>query len=152
MPRAYGRLLGVAIALLAVAGARAQTVTDGDTIRLHGSIWRLWGMDAPETKQTCGDYPAGAAATAALRDLMAGKPISCQHKTNDRYGRLVGICRADDLDLGAAMVRAGHAWAFVRYSRDYVGQEALARADNLGVHAHGCIPAWEWRARRKTNQ
>jgi endonuclease YncB( thermonuclease family) len=39
--------------------AAAQTVTDRDTIKLNGTTWRLWGIDAPETKQWCGDYPAG---------------------------------------------------------------------------------------------
>jgi hypothetical protein len=38
------------------------------------------------------------------------------------------------------------AWAFVRYSRDYVEQEALARAENLGIHAYRCEAAWDWRA------
>ena len=37
------------------------------------------------------------------------------------------------------------AWAFVRYSSDYV-QEEQVKADRLGVHAHGCGSAWEWRA------
>ena len=44
------------------------------------------------------------------------------------------------------MVHAGMALAFVRYSRDYVQDEAAARAARLGVHAHGCSPPWEWRA------
>jgi endonuclease YncB( thermonuclease family) len=43
------------------------------------------------------------------------------------------------------VVREGLAWAFIRYSRDYVDQEATARAERLGVHAHECQPAWEWR-------
>jgi endonuclease YncB( thermonuclease family) len=43
------------------------------------------------------------------------------------------------------MVRSGMAWAFVRYSHDYVREEAEARSERLGVHAHGCEPAWEWR-------
>jgi endonuclease YncB( thermonuclease family) len=30
--------------------AGAQTVTDGDTIKLDGTTWRLWGIDAPETR------------------------------------------------------------------------------------------------------
>ena len=32
---------------------------------------------------------------------------------------------------------------------DYVGQEARANTDRLGVHAHGCQPAWEWRAEQR---
>ena len=48
--------------------------------------------------------------------------------TQDRYGRTVALCFADDVNLSVAMVRAGMAWAFVRYSRDYVTQEAEAKA------------------------
>jgi endonuclease YncB( thermonuclease family) len=47
------------------------------------------------------------------------------------------------------MVREGLAWAFVRYSASYAGQEAKAKAERLGVHAHGCLPAWEWRAQQR---
>lgn len=43
------------------------------------------------------------------------------------------------------MVGAGMAWAFLRYSHDYVVQEGEAQAANLGIHAHHCQPAWEWR-------
>src|SRR5258708_25891945 len=54
--------------------------------------------------------------------------------------------RVSGEDLGAILVREGMAWAFVRYSRDYVEQEATAKAARVGVHAHDCQPAWEWRA------
>ena len=68
--------------------------------------------------------------------------------------RKIGLdCRSATLadrrpaqDLAAAMVRLGMAWAFVRYSLDYVEVEPRARAENLGVHAHSCQPAREWRA------
>jgi hypothetical protein len=33
------------------------------------------------------------------------------------------------------MVREGLAWAFARYSYDYVDQEAKATIERLGVHA-----------------
>jgi len=44
-------LLSVLMALPAVA----QTVTDGDTIKHNDRTYRLWGIDAPERKQTCAD-------------------------------------------------------------------------------------------------
>ena len=44
-------------AVLVSAFAAAQTITDGDTIKLNGTTWRLWGIDAPESRQWCGHYP-----------------------------------------------------------------------------------------------
>lgn len=108
----------------------AQTVTDGDTLKQGGVTNRLWGIDAPELAQICSDgWPAGRMAATRLQALTAGRSIVCQEKDHDRYGRTVAICRASGEDLGAALVREGMAWAFVRYSGDYVGQEAKAKAD-----------------------
>ena len=98
----------------------------------------------------CDDgWPAGQEASAYLYDLIRGRKVTCEPKTTDRYGRTVAICRADGRDLGADMVSAGMALAFIRYSRDYVELEAAAKAARLGVHAHDCIAAWEWRARER---
>jgi endonuclease YncB( thermonuclease family) len=80
-----------------------------------------------------------------MRELVEGHTVICEDRGHDRYGRMIGLCRADGEDISAAMVRAGMAWAYVEYSRDYVKQEAAAKADRIGVHAHGCQPAWEWR-------
>lgn len=126
-----------------------QTVTDGDTIKLGGTIYRLWGIDAPESHQVCNGWPAGTEATAELRRLIAGRAVACEPKTVDRYGRTVAICRVDGADLGAAMVAAGMAWAFVRYSSFYLPQEREARAAGVGVHAHDCLAPWDWRANRR---
>lgn len=140
------RTLLVTLALLIANPALAQTVVDGDTITLNGTTWRLWGIDAPESNQWCGHYPAGARATQMLEQLMRGKSINCEGRGIDPDGLTIGLCRANGNDLGATMVRLGMAWAFVQYSRDYVEQETKAKADKLGVHAHQCAPAWEWRA------
>jgi endonuclease YncB( thermonuclease family) len=114
-------------ALTASLCAAALAQTDGDTIKLNGTTCRLWGIDAPETKQWCSDYPAGALATGMLSKLMSGRAITCEDRGHDRYGRTIGLCRADGDDLSKAMVRLGMAWAYVRYSRDYVDQEEQAR-------------------------
>lgn len=136
--------------VVAAASASGQTITDGDTIKQGGVTYRLWGIDAPETKQDCPDgWPAGRLATTQLQTLIKGRPVVCEAKDTDRYGRTVAICRAGGEDLGALMVRSGMAWAFVRYSRDYVDQEARAKSARVGVHAHGCLPAWEWRAQQR---
>lgn len=155
MNLSYRRRVGAALsaAILVGAGAgtiAAQTITDGDTIKQGGVTYRLWGIDAPETKQDCPDgWPAGRLAMTQLQALIKGGPVACEAKDTDRYGRTVAICRAGGEDLGALMVRSGMAWAFVRYSSDYVEHEKRARSAGVGVHAHGCVPAWEWRAQQR---
>lgn len=143
------KIATLAVCLLALPVA-AQTITDGDTIKQGGAIYRLHGIDAPELKQTCPDgWPAGRMAATRLLDLTRGRQVVCQAKARDRYGRTVAVCRASGEDLGAILVREGMAWAFVRYSSDYVGEEGRAKAAQLGVHRHACQPAWEWRAGQK---
>jgi endonuclease YncB( thermonuclease family) len=45
-------------------GARQNRVIDGDTLRVDGVTYRLWGIDAPEEHQSCADgWPAEQAAT-----------------------------------------------------------------------------------------
>jgi endonuclease YncB( thermonuclease family) len=144
-PRLAG---GVVLALIAVvSSAAAQRVIDGDTIDLNGTRWRLWGIDAPESRQTCHDgWPAGVEAKHELEQLMARGPVRCEDRGHDRYRRTIGLCRAGRQDLGAVMVSTGMAWAFTRYSSDYVKQERAAIGSRLGVHAHDCMKAWDWRA------
>ena len=149
--RAARRVANRTIAALAfLCAPAAAQVTDGDTLKQGGVTYRLWGIDAPEAKQVCPDgWPAGSLATTRLQALTAGRPIVCQEKDRDRYGRIVAICRASGEDLGAILVREGFAWAFTRFSVDYVDQQEEARRANRGVHAHDCEPAWEWRAQQR---
>lgn len=142
----------LALILVALAGspATAQTVTDGDRIHVGGVIYRLWGIDAPQSKQTCENgWPAGQEAIKAMRALVEGRTITCDARGTDRHGRTIGLCSADGMDLGASMIRAGMAWAFVRDSYEYFDLEHDARNKRRGVHAHACQPAWEWRAQQR---
>ena len=142
------RFLAFAIfaASVACSPAAAQTVVDGDTITLAGVTWRLFGIHAPEMHQRCGDWPAGRTASLHLQELMKSRSVFCKSVGVDRDGRTVGLCRANGVDLGRAMVRDGMAWAYFQNSRAYIGDEAVARAAKLGVHGHDCEPPWEWRA------
>lgn len=144
-------VLGAMLAFGLVCDASAQTAVDANTITLHGNIYRLWGIDAPDREQTCShDWPAGREAMKTLIGLMQGKKIECEGRGHDREGRVLALCRADGADLGAAMVRAGMAWADLPTSHDYVLQEARATADYVGVHAYQCKTAWDWRAARQS--
>jgi endonuclease YncB( thermonuclease family) len=139
-------LIALLLAFSLPNSATAQVeVQDGDSLRIDGRRIRFNDIDTPETRQTCGDWPAGVVATAYLKGLVHGRLVHCEHTGVDRYSRILARCYADGMDLQAALVRAGMAWAFVRYSSRYVSEEALARSAGLGVHRHGCLPAWEWR-------
>ncbi len=94
-------------------------------------------------------YPAGLVAAAALKNIIGDRPVTCEPKAIDRYGRTVALCRAGGEDLGEAMVKSGMAYAFVRYSKDYVATEDQARSERIGLHIYQCDLPWEWRARNR---
>lgn len=118
----------------------AAVVLDGDTLTVAGRKVRLHGVDAFEAEQTCADrrgvsYGCGGHATRYLARLANGRLVSCGGRDVDRYGRLVAVCRVGGVDLGEALVRAGHALAFRRYALDYVDEERAARGAKAGAWA-----------------
>jgi len=142
---APGRRRWAVSVLLAVLGfvqpSFAQSAIDGDTLSFNGQTIRLYGIDAPELKQTCGNRPAGELAHEALASMVIGRQVSCEGKGHDRYGRTLAVCKVDGFDIGAEMVRTGMAWAFTRYSVDYLSQEIEAKTAGRGVHWHDCEAA-----------
>ncbi|QIG46838.1 thermonuclease family protein [Nordella sp. HKS 07] len=54
------------------------------------------------------------AAIAALAARVEGKTVSCVGHERDTYGRLIARCSTDEPDIGAKLVSAGLAWAFVK--------------------------------------
>lgn len=139
----------LALLLLTLPALAQMRVVDGDTVELNGAKFRLWGIDAPELHQTCPGWIAGQYAAAVLRGLVDKRFVICIPRSTDRYGRTVAICLADGVDVGAEMVRQGMAWAFTRYSKSYVDLETAAKGDRLGIHLHGCKPAWEFRQEKR---
>jgi endonuclease YncB( thermonuclease family) len=147
----------LALALTALLGcsfgAAAQTALDGDTIRLDGTVYRLWGIDAPERSQVCPDgWRAGRLAMDHLIGLMRARHVTCKARDQDRHGRTVALCHADRKDLGAEMVSAGMARAYASQSWDYLPREWWAWAHDRGLHAHDCETPWDWRARQPPRQ
>ena len=92
---------------------------DGDTIEVAGERVRLYGIDAPESDQTCEwpgkIIPCGRLATTVLMDLTAGSEVICKIRENDRYGRWVAVCFGPDgFDIGRNMVHTVWALAYRR--------------------------------------
>ena len=65
---------------------------------------RLFGVDAPEGRQSCTrDGREWAAATkplAELRRLVGARDVTCTRRDDDTYGRIVAVCRSGTTDLG----------------------------------------------------
>ena len=114
-------------------------VVDGDTIKVGQRSIRLSGVDAPEKGQMCQQgstvTACGRHATAALREIIGTSPVRCRVVDVDRYDRPVATCTARGRDIGGAMVTAGWAVAFTRYSDAYLSQQAAARATRRGLWA-----------------
>lgn len=127
-----------AVGLVLTGQAR---VIDGDTIDVAGERIRLHGIDAPEMRQTCdapdGEWACGEWARDEMVRLIDGRALHCTGVERDRYGRLVAACMAGSADLGAALVEAGVAVAYERYSLAYVPHEHRARAARRGLWAQG---------------
>ncbi|MCA3700774.1 MAG: thermonuclease family protein [Brevundimonas sp.] len=130
------------------------TVIDGDTLELHGQRLRLWGIDAPESRQTCergGEtYRCGQVAANALDRHIAGRPVDCTERDRDRYGRVVVQCSVAGRDIGAWMVRRGYAIRYTAYAgMSYLPEEAAARLARRGLWSGSFDRPWEWRRQRR---
>ncbi|WP_439573681.1 thermonuclease family protein [Phreatobacter sp.] len=124
-------------------------VIDGDSLAVGGVEVRLHGIDAPELFQRClragRDVQCGREALRHLVALIAGQPVTCERRDIDRFGRMVATCRIDGVDLGRAMVAAGHA---VSYGA-YVADEAAARSERRGLWGGEFTPPRQWRDQQR---
>jgi endonuclease YncB( thermonuclease family) len=122
-------------------------IIDGDSLVVAGVEIRLYGIDAPEYRQYCfrrgRPWRCGVEATRALRALIAGRPVACRAREQDRYGRTVAACAAGGVDLGAAMVASGHAVAYGAYD----AEERSAREARRGIWSSSFDRPAAWRAR-----
>lgn len=115
-------------------------VVDGDSFSIGNVELRLFGVDAPELRQECsgdgGPVECGKMARDVLEGLIGAQVLSCFPRDTDAYGRIVAECRVSGADLGEALVEAGWAIALQRFSSEYIGAEAHARAAKRGL--------WQW--------
>ncbi len=129
---------------------------DGDTLRAgNGAEYRLYGIDAPELKQTCEEangktWLCGRAAKTKLTKLMKGGNVTCEEKTKDRYGRVIAVCSAAGvLDLGEAMVLDGYAVDLASEGNPYKDAEKEARDAKRGIWRGTFEMPAQWRQDHK---
>ena len=151
-PSSASALLLISILICPAAAAtltgRADIV-DADTIKVGAIPVRLYGIDAPESGQTCErdgkTYGCGKQATKTLADLIAGQPVQCEIVGRDDFGRALGICSVGCTELNSTLVRQGWALAFVKYSERYVADQNAAQLAKVGLWAGSFMKPWEWR-------
>jgi endonuclease YncB( thermonuclease family) len=146
----------------------ANSIYDGDTLQVKNSFQkmkiRFCGIDAPEKNQ-----PLGIQARDYLRSLVnkGDGSIVVVPVEQDRYGRTVaelfvtpkpgsGYQAGEEIHVNSAMVMAGYAYHYTRYSGNCPNRDAIVTAENIakqkraGVWANpNAIRPWEWRKQKR---
>ena len=149
------RCLSLTILLLLVLGGPLKAemvvgsarVVDGDTLDIGRTRIRLYGIDAPE-----GGQAYGPEASSTLAALTSGQLLSCEGTQRDVHGRLIAVCHVGATELNSTLVRLGVAWAFVRYSSNYVTQQEIAQQLRMGIWRdprNPPKPPWDYRAEHR---
>jgi endonuclease YncB( thermonuclease family) len=155
--RSMSRVPVILMLLLLSSGACANdfagqaSIIDGDTLDIHGTRIRLWGVDAPESNQLCrGDdsklYRCGAKAANDLASFIAKRPVNCTPVAEDQYGRTVATCSVAGADLGEWLVRNGLALDWPHYSKGkYASAQRDADRSARGMWAGSYVEPWLYR-------
>lgn len=130
------------------------TVIDGDTIEVHGTRINLYGIDAPETAQSCQtvtgrEYRCGRDAALALTAHIGTGVVTCERREAAGPGSIAGLCLAHGEDLSAWMVAKGYALASRQVTPAYTRQEGQAWATRRGLWAGIFEKPADWRQDRR---
>ena len=132
------------------------SIADGDTVTIVNNNQqtkiRLAEIDTPEKNQ-----PYGKKSKQALSDFIFNKEVQVEVVTIDRYGRTVGKIFLDNQNINREMVKAGHAWVYVKYAKDKTlfALEKNAKENQLGLWAlpeGERIPPWQWRKNKRQSK
>ncbi len=83
-------------------------VVDGDNIRVAGRNIRLVAINAPELPKGCRVYRSRPEcrdhSSDALHERVGGKQVSCLQVGRDRFGRVLGVCHHDGVELNMWLI------------------------------------------------
>jgi len=115
-------------------------VIDGDSIIVDDREVRIFGIDAPEYRQSCFDgknreYSCGKASRNFLYDLVNGKKVTCHYAQKDKYNRFLGKCEIGALSINQEIIRNGMGVIYNFSESDDVmdALEAKAKEQKLGI-------------------
>lgn len=133
--------------------AKVIGVKDGDTIEVlyegKSQTIRLLDIDCPEKRQAFGQK-----AKEFTSDLCFGKEVRVKRgEKPDRYQRILATIFVGDINVNEALVEAGLAWHFKKYSDNpvFARLENNARRKRIGLWVdNNPIAPWDFRKQRKT--
>ena len=130
--------------------AQSVKIVDGDTIHINKIKYRFHGIDAPEMKQICIDennknIKCGVLSKQKLVEKINDQKVNCKHITVDRYKRVVAECFVNNESLSSYLVKNGYAFAYRRYSDQFVEDEEYAKLNQLGLWKMKFDFPWDYR-------
>jgi len=130
--------------------ARVVKVVDGDSLVIEYAgeriNLRLWGIDAPEARQSYGGQ-----AKFELAAMVKGRQIEARGKDIDDYNRLVALVWVDGQSVNEEMVRRGAAWVYDHYCHEAVCDDWRRLQNNARIERRGlwknekAVPPWRQR-------
>ena len=104
-------------------------ISDGDTITVLDQTRtsykiRLYGIDAPESKQAFGNV-----SKQHLGTLLKSGTVKVEWKTKDKYGRILGTVYVNDLNINLKMIQDGMVWHYKRFdsTKSFANAETSAK-------------------------
>lgn len=115
-------------------------VIDGDSIKVDSNEVRLFGIDAPEYKQTCfnaenAEYNCGQVSKWFLFNLANGKQATCYYAQKDIYNRFLSKCYIGETSINEKILENGMAIIYDYKTSDEKMDklEAKAKTSKIGV-------------------
>ena len=109
-------------------------IYDGDTVlvRYNGlrCLVRLWGIDAPERKQS-----GGKESIKYLVSLIKNRTVKLVPVESGKYGRLIARIYKGKTFINLEMIKAGHAWWYKNYAPN--AKELEKAQQNAKLHKCG---------------
>ncbi|WP_462427877.1 thermonuclease family protein [Fusobacterium varium] len=127
-------IFSLSIMAVAISG-KVIRVSDGDTLLLQSGSQRIkvrmYGIDAPELKQSYGED-----SKSYLEKRILNKNVDVKVINEDKYGRKVGKVFYKNKDINLEMIKTGNAWFYeyhAKKEKEYRKASKSAQEQKLGL-------------------
>ena len=124
-------------------------VIDGDTIVINKEKIRFANIDTPELKQICSlddlEIFCGNLVKIILIEKIGQAIPKCEKEGVDQYKRTLAECFVNGESLSTFLVRSGYAFAYRKYSDQFIKDEEFAKERKLGLWSMKFEYPWDFR-------